>query len=88
MTFKDNFDALWNTKSDKEIAISIRAEAEAIYDEIVKWISTVQANTGIDINADIRADFADLLGVMQGCKSNLQAFAASHPEFMNWRPPR
>ncbi len=88
MAFKEFFDELWETKSDKDMAITIRSQAEYVHQVMVEWIGLVQDNSDIEINQEIRDDFVDLLTVIQGCRDDLQQFAVDHPEFMSWKPPK
>jgi ABC-type phosphate transport system substrate-binding protein len=87
MATTENWNELWDKKSDREIAIGIRSQAEDLYDQIVELLQHMSDNAGIDINQAIKDDFVDLYQVFGANRDALQQFAADHPEFMGWRPP-
>ena len=88
MATKEDWNELWERKSDREIAINIRSDGKSIYDQIVELIQRMADNVDIDINQDIKDDFVDLYQELGVLLDRLQAWAADHPDFMDWRPPK
>lgn len=86
MGFKDDFDSLWQTKTDKETAVTIRSQAESVYNQIVELIQLINDNSDIEIKESIRDDFIDLRQALIDSKAVFQQFIGDHPEFINWRP--
>ena len=86
MGFKDDFDALWDTQTDKQKAVSIRSQGESIYNQVTELITEISDSSGIDVNQDIKDVFTDFRTMLIECRTRFQIFDTAHPEFRNWRP--